>query len=140
MATERSSKIKTKTLRNKTTVTATPARVFQALLSSREHGEFTKSPASISNKVGSLFSVYDGYATGKNIKLIPGKLIVQTWKAKDWPDGIVSTVTFELKPADRGLATLIQFTQEGVPAEFAEAINQGWKDFYWDNMIKYFAK
>lgn len=140
MATERSQKIKLKTLRNKTTVTATPARVFQALLSSREHGEFTKSPASISNKVGSLFSVYDGYASGKNVKLIPGKLIIQTWKAKDWPEGVVSTVTFELKPADRGLSTLIQFTQEGVPSELAEALERSWKEFYWDTMVKYFAK
>lgn len=130
-------KIKTKTIRHKTLLPATPERVFMTLMSSREHGEFTGSPASISKKVGGKFTVYDGWAKGKNLSLKPGKLIEQTWSADDWPKGVESIVRFELMRTAKGIETKLTFTQVGVPVEFAKEVEKGWNTFYWKPLKEY---
>lgn len=130
-------KLKTKTIRQKALLPATPERVFATLMSSREHGEFTGSPASISKKPGGKFSVYDGWASGKNLSLKPGKLIQQTWTATDWPKGAESQVTIELKRTVKGIETQLTLIHEGVPAEFADDIAKSWEEFYWEPLKKY---
>lgn len=134
------SAVKTKTIRQKALLPATPERVFRTLISSREHGEFTGVPASISAKPGGKFSVYDGYATGKNLSLKPGKLIEQTWRANDWPEGIESNVRLEMKPAGRGIETTLTLIHTGVPADFAAAVAQRWEENYWAPLKKYLAR
>ena len=130
-------KIKTRTIRQSATFKVSPHAVYDALMDSKKHGEFTGGAAKISRKVGGKFSVYDGYATGKNLELKPDRLIVQTWRADDWPEGHSSQVTFELTPTKTG--TKLTFTQTGVPVEFYKDIKQGWIDFYWKPMAKLFA-
>lgn len=94
----------------------------------------------MSADIGGKFSAYANYITGRNIDLKPGKLIVQEWVAADWPDGSTSQVTFSLKPVDGGKKTEIAFTQTGVPSGFAKDIAQGWIDWYWEPMKKYFPE
>jgi uncharacterized protein YndB with AHSA1/START domain len=113
-------------------------KVFQALTDSEQHSTFTGDRAEINAKPGGRFSAYDGYITGTFRKIIPDKLIVQDWRASDWPEGVSSLVTIELQEK-RG-ATTLMLTQEGVPEEFAEAIAQGWHDFYWDRLRDYLEK
>jgi uncharacterized protein YndB with AHSA1/START domain len=120
---------KTKTIKQKVTFKASPLDVYDALMDSKKHSIFTKREAKISRKVGGKYSVYDGYATGKNIELIPGEKIVQTWHASDWEKNVISTVTFELHQTKNG--TQLVFTHGGVPAEYSTSMAQGWKDFYW---------
>lgn len=64
-------------------IQATPEDVYEALMDSRRHAKLTGGGARISRKVGGRFSVFDGYAKGKNLKLVPGRKIVQTWRADD---------------------------------------------------------
>ncbi|MBI4058215.1 SRPBCC domain-containing protein [Candidatus Gottesmanbacteria bacterium] len=104
----------------------------------REHAAFTNASANIENKVGGRFSVWDGYASGKNKKLVPGKKIVQQWRASDWPEGVFSTVTFTLK-ADKN-STILEFTQVGVPKEFEKDIIIGWNDYYWTPLNTYLSQ
>jgi activator of HSP90 ATPase len=101
-------------------------------MDSRKHGKFTGGKARISRKEGGKFSVYDGYATGKNLKLVPDREIVQTWRADDWPEGHFSKVSFELSRTKTG--TKLTFIQAGVPFEQYADIKQGWIDFYWKPM------
>jgi activator of HSP90 ATPase len=98
-------------------------------MDSKKHAEFTGGKAVISRKVGGKFSAYDGYAEGVNLELVPDKKIVQTWRASDWPEGHYSRATFALKAIASG--TQFTFTQSGIPAEFADDVSQGWRDYYW---------
>jgi activator of HSP90 ATPase len=50
----------------------------------KKHSEFTGSKATGKPRVGSKFTAWDGYITGKNLKLVRGKKIVQEWKTTDW--------------------------------------------------------
>lgn len=118
-----------KTIRQTVTIRATPLAVYEALMDSRTHSRFTGSSARISPRVGGRFTAYDGYAEGRNLELIPGRKIVQSWRASDWPEGQYSTATFALARA--GTRTKLTFTQAGVPDDQVASIRQGWGEFYW---------
>ncbi|MCI4353793.1 MAG: hypothetical protein L3K06_00315, partial [Thermoplasmata archaeon] len=64
--------MKTRSIRQSVTLPAAPMVVYEALMSSKEHGLFTNSEAKISRRVGGAFTAGDGYITGKNLALVPG--------------------------------------------------------------------
>ncbi len=130
--------METKTIRQSVTLKASPHDVYEALMDSRKHSQFTGGKASISRKVGGKFMAFDGYSEGVNVELVPDNKIVQTWRASDWPEGHYSKVTFLLKEVKGG--TRLTFTQTGVPEEQHEDIAQGWRDYYWAPMKEMLEK
>ncbi len=121
-----------KAIRQSVTLWASPKAVYDALMDSRQHSRFTGSKAVISRRVGGKFTAYDGYASGKNLELVPGKKIVQSWRASEWPKGQLSKVTFSLRKAKTG--TKLVFTQTGIPSNQVASIKKGWIEFYWKPM------
>ena len=121
-----------KTIRQSVTFTASPHEVYEALMDSKKHSEFTGSQVSISRQTGGKFSVYGGDIEGVNLELVPDKKIVQSWRCSDWPEGHYSKATFSLKEISIG--TRLTFSQTGVPEEFYNDIRQGWHDYYWEPM------
>ncbi|MEK7637408.1 MAG: SRPBCC family protein [Patescibacteria group bacterium] len=116
-------------IRQDTLIPGTPRQIFELWLDSTKHAALTGGEAHIVPKVGGKFTVFDGWATGATVELVPDRKIVQTWRADDWPPGQESTVTLTLRPAKGG--TNLSFQQTGVPAAKAKAIAQGWRDYYW---------
>ena len=112
--------------------------VYEALVDSKKHAAFTGGKASISRKVGGKYSAYDNYITGKNLELVPDKKIIQSWRAVDWAEGVLSTITFTLTPIPEG--TRLEFTHEDVPEGTEEEFIQGWIDNYWEPMKVYLEK
>lgn len=117
---------------------ASASEVYDALMDSKKHAEFTNAKAQIDNKVGGKFTAWDDYIEGESIELDPGKKIVQKWRGSDWTEGEYSRVTYTLKDVDGGCE--IDFHQSDVPSEFAKDVEQGWSDYYWEPLRKYFAK
>ena len=130
--------METKTIRQTVTIKASPHQVYEALMDSRKHSQFTGGKASISRKVGGKFTAYDGYAEGVNLELVPDEKIVQSWRAGDWPAGHSSRVTFAIKEVKGGAR--LSFTQSGVPEEQFEDVSQGWRDYYWSPMKELLGK
>lgn len=126
--------MKTKTIKQSVFFKAKPHELYEALMDSKKHAQFTGSRASISRRVGGKFSVYDGSIYGTNIELDEDKKIVQSWYCETggWPDGHYSKAVFSLKAAKGG--TKLTFTQYEVPEAAYEDILQGWADFYWEPM------
>ena len=89
-----------KSIRQSVTINASPKAVYDALVDSTKHSLFSGSKASISRRVGGTFTAYDGYAEGVNLELVPGKKIVQSWRASDWPDGHYSKATFAISKVE----------------------------------------
>ncbi len=127
-----------KNIRQSVTFKASPHAVYEALMDSKKHAQFTGGKASISRKAGGKFTAFDGYAEGTNLELVPDEKIVQSWRASDWPAGHYSKATFSLKATNGG--TRLAFTQSGVPAEQYGDIAQGWKDYYWVPMKEMLEK
>jgi uncharacterized protein YndB with AHSA1/START domain len=129
--------VQLRTIRQTVLLPGTPREVYDALMTTRGHKAFTGANARISPKVGGAFMAWGGYIHGKNLKLIPGKTIYQTWvpSADNWPQGHVSKVRFTLTSSSRG--TRVKFTQTGVPAEHVGHLSPGWKKSYWVPLRKY---
>lgn len=126
----------TETIRQKVHFKAHPKKIYKMLMNSKMHSAFTGDKAVISKEVTGKISAYSGWIEGENIKLIEGKKIVQKWRGADWPKGIYSTVTFNLKKAKDG-GTDLEFTHVGVPEKYVADITDGWKTQYWTKIKKY---
>lgn len=124
--------MKTITLTQCCMLPGTPHQVYELLMDEKQHASFTGGETKISRKVGGDFTTFDGWASGKNVELVPDQKIVQTWRADDWPTGHYSTISIKLLKAPKG--TKLLFTQTDVPAAYAKSIAQGWKDYYWEPM------
>ncbi len=125
-------KIKTKTIRQMVWFDATPHEIFELLMDSKKHSDFTGEKAKISRKVGGRFTAFGGWAEGKNLKLVKDKLIVQEWRGEDWPAKHYSIVSFRI--SRKGKHTKLNFVQTGVPYDKWKDISKGWEDYYWKNM------
>ena len=111
--------------------------LFELLMNSKKHSDFTGAEAIISNQIGGKYSAYDGYIVGKNLELVPGKRIVQTWKAYEegWPDDVYSTVEFVFTENKNG--TELIFRHTGIPTQVKSDFDNGWKEHYWEPMKAY---
>ncbi len=117
---------------------ASPKEVYTLLTDEKKFFALTNSVAKIDAQVGGNFSVWDDYAVGKFSKLVPGKEIIQSWRASDWPEGAESKVSYILSPKNSGCK--LRFRQTDVPDDFAKDIEQGWRDYYWSLMQEYLEK
>ncbi len=126
--------MKTRTIKQTVDFAVDAHDLYEALMDSKKHSEFTGSKCVISRKVGDKVSAYDGYISGENIELVPDKMIVQTWKPEEdcWPADHYSKVTFTLKPTKMGAR--LEFVHTGVPVECGDQFDIGWKEHYWTPM------
>lgn len=131
--------MKTTTIKQGAMMPGTPHEVFELLMDSKKHAEFTGGEASIERKIGGAFNTFDGWATGTTIELIKDKKIVQKWRGSEWPTGHFSVATFTLLPAPGGNTKLL-FSQTDVPTAFAKDIAKGWREFYWIPMKNLLVK
>jgi activator of HSP90 ATPase len=116
---------------------ASPQRIYDALLDSKQFAAVTGMPADIDPKAGGAFSMFGGLIVGRNIELVPNQRIVQAWRPTHWDPGVYSLVKFDLKP--RGSETTIILDHTGFPEGDYDSLSEGWKSHYWDPMKKYFA-
>jgi uncharacterized protein YndB with AHSA1/START domain len=116
----------------------TPAQVFKALTDPKQHTEFTGSTATGAARAGCRFTAWDGYISGKHVKLEKHRLIVQEWSTAEWPEGAPpSRVEWSMEEAPGG--TRLTLMHSEVPAEQAEAYRKGWIAYYWEPLKEYFA-
>jgi activator of HSP90 ATPase len=114
------------------TVGAAPARIYQALVDAKRFAEITGAPATGDSTEGAAFSLFGGHITGRHVELLPGKRVVQAWRAKTWPAGSYSIARFELLAEGEG--TKIVFDHEAFPADMKDHLAQGWQANYWDKL------
>jgi len=131
--------MKTETIRQKITLAAKPIEVYEAFVDSRKHSSFTGSKATGEGRVGAKFTAWDGYISGKFLKLEKGKRIVQEWVTTEWPDGYPPS-RFELTLREVKGGTEVSMVHSEVPTEQFEDIKGGWNEFYWKPLKNYFKK
>jgi activator of HSP90 ATPase len=116
---------------------ASPQRIYEVLLDSKQFTACTGVPAEIDPKAGGAFSMFGGLIVGRNIELIPNQRIVQAWRPTHWDPGVYSIVRFDLKPQTSG--TMVVLDHTGFPEGEFDHLDPGWKVRYWDPLRKYFA-
>jgi activator of HSP90 ATPase len=117
---------------------STPEAASRALLSSKIHTEFTGSEAKCSARVGGKFTAWDQHISGKNIKLVKDKLIVQEWKTSEWPEGYEPSI-LKISLKKEGEGTKLTMIQTRVPASQVDQYDKGWYESYWEPLKQYFG-
>jgi len=83
-------------------------------LDSKKHSKSTGMSAQISRKAGGRFRAFKGMLEGKNLLIVPGRQIVQLWRATHWKkeDWSILILTFSRVAA----GAQIDLVHVGVPA------------------------
>lgn len=117
---------------------AAPEAVYTAWLSSEEHSAMTGGEAKIGASPDAPYKAWDGYIEGRNVELVPGRRIVQTWRTSEFPNGHPDLLlTVELEPIAGGAR--LTLTHRGVPDGQTSYETHGWKEFYFEPMRVYFG-
>ena len=120
-------------------IPASPAEIYRAWLDSIGHSEMTGGEATMFDEVGADISAWDGYITGRNLELIPGERIVQSWRTTEFDDECDdSVVTILLQETEGG--TLLTLEHSNVPDEYKSYEEGGWQSHYFEPMITYFGE
>jgi uncharacterized protein YndB with AHSA1/START domain len=122
-----------------TTLPASAQEIYDAWLDSLAHTEMTGGEAAMSDEVGAEVVAWGGYITGRNLELVPGERIVQSWRTNRFTDQHEdSIVTVTLEEVAEG--TLLTLVHSKVPADQTGYEQGGWQEHYFEPMKDYFAK
>lgn len=116
---------------------ASPERIYNLLLDSKQFAALTGMPAEIDPKAGGAFSMFGGMIVGRNVELVSNQRIVQAWRPTHWDPGVYSIVKFELK--SQGPETALVFDHTGFPEGEYDHLEWGWHNHYFDPLKKILA-
>jgi uncharacterized protein YndB with AHSA1/START domain len=120
-------------------IPASPVEIYQAWLDSVGHSEMTGGEATMSDEVGAEVTAWDGYISGRNLELVPGERIVQSWRTSEFGDADAdSIITVVLREVDEG--TLLTLEHSNVPDEHKSYEEGGWQSNYFEPMVAYFSE
>jgi uncharacterized protein YndB with AHSA1/START domain len=121
------------------TIPASPEEIYQAWLDSIGHSEMTGGEAEMSDLVGAEVSAWDGYISGRNLELVSGERIVQSWRTSEFgdeqEDSVITVVLQEI-----GGVTLLTLEHSNVPDEQRDYEEDGWQSNYFEPMVAYFSE
>lgn len=121
-------------------IPASAQDIYDAWLSSSGHEAITGGQkAQISAQEGAAFTVWNGYITGRNLKLEPGRRIVQSWRTTKFtatdPDSQIEVL---LQPAAGG--TTVTVRHSNVPDGHTSYRDGGWQRSYFEPMKQHFKR
>lgn len=124
------------TIEQTVTLPAPAERLFRMYLDPVAHAGFTGAPVTIAAKPGSTFSAFDGALCGTVLQTVPGRLIVQAWRASHWSaDDLDSTLILTFWPD--GAAGRIELVHANVADHDVEGVTNGWEKYYWTPWKRY---
>jgi len=126
----------TKPIVQSVTFKASPEELFEIFTDSKKHSAATGSKASVSARPGAKFTAFAGMLSGRNLVVIPGRLVVQAWRASHWRDSDLDSIlvlNFS-KAAGGGRIDLVHV---GVPQHDHKGVTKGWPAYYWKPWARY---
>ena len=127
------------TIRQTVKFPVSPAELYRTYIDPKKHAAAIGSKASITRKVGGSFSAFGGALRGRLLAIVPGRMIVQTWRSTNWKRGhpdYVLVLTFEKAPGGARL----HLVHVNVPAERYRSLERGWKNYYWTPWRRYLKR
>lgn len=127
----------TPTIEQSVNFKSTPAELYELFMDSAKHTAATGAPAKVSRKVGGKWSAFGGMILGKNLSLLPNRMIVQSWRSSAWKaDDPDSILVVRFKKTRSGVA--INLAHVGVPPYDHKGVTEGWRKYYWETWGEYF--
>lgn len=114
-----------------------PKELFEMYLDSEKHSESTGARATMRRKTGGSFRAFAGTLAGRNLLVIPGRQIVQRWRAAHWKKEDWSILVLTFSKTVGGCQ--VDLVHSGVPSYDHQGVRRGWPKFYWKPWKKYLA-
>jgi len=111
--------------------------LYMTLTQPERLSAFTRSNCISNPTKGGEFCIMDGNVSGTYIELVPNEKIVQTWRFKEWPQGLFSKVTIEFEQKSDN--TLLKLYQSGVPDFDKQRTEAGWKQRFFGPIKQIFG-
>jgi len=115
-----------------------PEVLFEMYMDSARHSAATGGRAKISSRAGGAFTAFDGALWGRNLLIVPKRLIVQAWRSRNFkatdPDSIL---VLEFRKAAGG--SEVQLVHVNVPKQDHKGVTKGWPLYYWKPWKAYLA-
>ncbi len=128
-----------KTIHQTATFPAPPDKLFDLYMNPKLHAAISGGPVTISRTAGTKFRAFGGMIMGKTLQVVPKRLIVQSWRGKDWKAGDMdSTLIISFWPDKEG--GRIELTHVNVPEYDYEGVTDGWEKYYWKPWRAYLLK
>lgn len=113
--------------------------LFDMFLDSKRHTALTGGmPARTTPKNGGRFTAFGGQISGRNLLIVPRRMIVQAWRSSMWkasdPDSILILQFSKVAGGGR-----IDLTHVNVPAQDHKGVAEGWRKYYWKPWKAYLA-
>ena len=128
----------TKAIQQSVVFNASAKTLYEMYIDSKKHSKATGARATLGRKAGAAFTAFDGSLAGKNLLVVPGKMIVQPWRATHWkktdPDSIL-VLTFNQTPSGARL----DLVHANVPEHDHKGVTEGGKKYYWNPWREYLA-
>lgn len=122
-----------------TLIPATPEAVYNAWLEGELVAAFTGSAAEGDALPESKFTAWDGYISGTNLELEPPRRILQAWRTTEFPEGSPdSRLELLLELAANG--TTLRLLHSNIPDGQGDDYREGWEEYYFSPLKKYFAQ
>jgi activator of HSP90 ATPase len=128
----------TKTIQQTIRLAASPEELFDTFLDSKKHSAATGGSAKVSRKVGAAFTAWNGQLSGRNLLIVPNRLIVQAWRATHWKASDADSILI-LKFSKVPGGGQIDLVHVNVPQHDHNGVTQGWRKYYWQPWKKYLA-
>ncbi len=113
--------------------------LYNQYLNPAGHSAAIGAPVRINKKQGSSFSAHNKYITGKNLQLVAGRLIVQSWRGSDWKKtDLDSTLVLHFEQKDKD--ALLHMVHVNVPDDQSKGVAGGWTTHYWTPWKKYLSQ
>jgi uncharacterized protein YndB with AHSA1/START domain len=119
-------------------IPAEPERIYSAWLDAASHSAFTGEEATFEPFVGGRHTAFGGYSEGTNLELLPGRRIVQSWRAKDFPEGSPDS-RLEVTLEETLGGTVVTILHSEIPGGQSERYREGWVKFYLEPLKQFFA-
>lgn len=128
----------TRAIQQSVVLKASPEELFETYLDSKKHTAATGMPAKVSRRTGGAFSAFGGKILGRTLMTVPGKMIVQSWRASHWKDeDLDSILVLRFSKAPGG--GRIDLVHAGVPEHDHKGVTEGWRTYYWKPWKAYLA-
>ncbi len=128
----------TKAIQQSVEFSGSPETLYEMYMDSKKHSKSTGARAKLSRKVGGAFTAFDGMLEGRNLLIVPKKMIVQAWRSQAFkktdPDSVL-TLTFSKTPA----GCRVDLVHANVPVQDHKGVTGGWKKYYWTPWKNYLA-
>src|SRR5207245_9354440 len=108
---------------------SSPEVVYRAFLSSKGHTQFTDYEAKCSSRVGGRLTAWSKYISGKDIKLVKDKVIVQEWETSEWPEGYEPSI-LKIFLKKKGGGSLRSMIQSRVLASQVDQYDKAWSEHF----------